>query len=99
MSLQGLKQKKTLQPHHTGSDLLAREGRRLMKATSQTPTVLGYGLRHPLSWDMVSDTHCPRIWSKAVVSLCLQRPGLESYYVTEEHLQLDLYPVQKKIYT
>lgn len=45
MSLQGLKQKKTLQLHHTGSDLLAREGRLLMKATSQTPTVLEYGLR------------------------------------------------------
>lgn len=45
MSLQDLKQKRTLQLHYTGSDLLAREGRLLMKATSQTPTVLEYGLR------------------------------------------------------
>lgn len=44
-SLQGLKQKKTLQLRHTGSDLLASEGHLLMKATDQKHTLLEYGLK------------------------------------------------------
>lgn len=38
MSHQALKQKKTLRHPHTGSDLLAKGGRLLMKATDPQPS-------------------------------------------------------------